>query len=174
MSSENWRNIPVLEAEYPSFSANLAGPLPSTIRLFLHSLNNPELLGGGDCVTLDYADRRKHPRVEVARAIFIEVVHRGSRSESDNTIIRCETVDISTGGLRIHVPQTIAAGSQLNIAAPMEDWKENLELVGEAMWVKPVEDGRGFWVGLELRDSNRDNMEKWCRVVHTLTSTLPG
>lgn len=119
----------------------------------------------------DYTDRRKHERIDVVQAIFIEIISRGSRSESDNIILKCETVDISVSGLRIHVPQSIPRGSQLNLAVPMEDWKENLELVGEAMWVKPVDAGEGFWVGLELRDSKRENMEKWFKVVHKLSST---
>jgi len=125
-------------------------------------------------VTLDYTDRRKHQRIEVVKAIYIEVVSRRGRGESDNAIIRCETVDVSVSGLRIYVTQAIAKGSTLNIAVPMEDWKENLELVGEAVWVKPLETGEGFWVGLELRDSNLENMRKWFKVVHTLSSTPPG
>jgi PilZ domain len=125
-------------------------------------------------VTLDYTDRRRHQRIEVVKAIFIEVVGRGSRGESDNAIIRCETVDVSVSGLRIYVTQAIAQGSRLNIAVPMDDWKENLELVGEAVWVKPLENGEGFWIGLELRDSNLENMRKWFKVVHTLSSTPPG
>ena len=124
-------------------------------------------------MTLDYTDRRKHQRIEVVKAIFIEVVSRSSRGESNNTIIRCETVDVSVSGLRIYVTQAIAKGSTLNIAVPMDDWKENLELVGEAVWVKPLENGEGFWVGLELRDSNLENMKKWFKVVHTLSSIPP-
>ena len=124
-------------------------------------------------VAQDYQNRRKHQRIEVAQAIFIEVVNRRSRSESENTIIRCETVDVSVGGLKVYVSDSIAIGSRLNIAVPMEGWKENLELVGEAVWVRPAEGKEGFWVGLELRDSTRDNMEKWFRVVHSLSSTPP-
>ena len=52
----------------------------------------------------------------------------------------------------------------------MDDWKENLELVGEAMWCRPAEGKPGYWVGLELKDSSREDMEKWCKVVHTLSS----
>ena len=122
----------------------------------------------------DYTDRRRHQRIEVVKAIFIEVVSRGSRRESENTIFRCETVDISVGGLRIYMPQLIPQGSRLNISVPMDDWKENLELVGDAMWVKPVEKGEGFWVGLELHDSSRDSMAKWFKVVHTLSSSIPA
>lgn len=118
-----------------------------------------------------YFDRRKHQRIEVVRAIFIEVVRRGNRSESANTIIRCETVDISVGGLKIHVPQPIPHGSRLNIAVPMDDWKENLELVGDAVWVQPADDGNGFWVGLELHDTDRSSMEKWFKVVLSLGNT---
>jgi hypothetical protein len=120
-----------------------------------------------------HTEKRKHQRIEVEQVLFIEIVNRRSRSESENTIIRCETVDVSVGGLKIYVSNSIALGSRLNIAVPMEGWKENLELVGEAVWVRPAEGKQGFWVGLELRDSNRDNMEKWFRVVHSLSSTPP-
>ena len=121
-------------------------------------------------MTYDYSDRRRHQRTEVVQAIYVEVVSRGRRSEADNTIIKCEAVDISVSGLRIFVPQSIKQGSTLNIAVPLDDWKENLELVGEAMWVKPVDDREGFWVGLELQDSCREDMEKWFKVVHRLSS----
>jgi hypothetical protein len=117
----------------------------------------------------DYLERRKHPRIAIERAIYVEVVGRGSRSEAQNQILRCETLDVSVGGLRIWVPEPIDQGSKLNIAAPMEDWKENLELVGQAMWSREADDGDGYWVGLELKDSTREDMEKWFTVVHRLT-----
>lgn len=122
----------------------------------------------------EYFDRRKHQRIEVVRALFIEVVRRGNRSESQNTIIRCETVDISVGGLKIYVTEVIPQGCRLNIAVPMDDWKENLELAGDCVWVRPADDGKGYWVGLELHDSDRDSMQKWFRVVHSLSSSPPA
>ena len=121
-------------------------------------------------MTHDFTDRRKHERIEVVQAIFIEVVGKGSRSEADNPIIRCETVDVSVGGLKILVPEEIVTGSRLNLAVPMDDWKENLELVGEAMWCRLAEGKPGYWVGLELKDSSREDMERWFKVVHTLSA----
>lgn len=121
-----------------------------------------------------YIDRRRHRRFEVAKAIFIEVVNRKNQRESDNTVFRCETVDVSVSGLRVYVPLLIAQGSRLNIAVPMEGWKENLELVGKAVWVQPVETGEGCWVGLELDDTDRASMEKWFKVVHSLSRRPPG
>lgn len=120
-------------------------------------------------MSFNYTEKRKHQRVHVERAIFVEVETPGSRTEAQNQILRCETLDVSVGGLRIWVPEKIMEGSKLNIAAPMEDWKENLELVGKAMWVRPAEDQEGFWVGLELADSSRDDMEKWLQVVYRLS-----
>ena len=46
--------------------------------------------------------------------------------------------------------------------------EENLELVGEAKWVREAGDRAGYWVGLELQDSSREDMEKWFRVVKRL------
>lgn len=118
-------------------------------------------------MSYDFVDRRQHPRIDVVKAIFIEVVRRGGRA--DDAIMRCEAVDVSVGGLRLYVPAAIEPGSTLNLAVPMEDWKENLELVGEARWCQSAHDGDGYWVGLELKDTTHDNMERWCKVVHQLT-----
>ena len=117
----------------------------------------------------DYSDRRKHPRINVEMAIYIEVVEPDSRSEADNTIVRCETVDISVGGLRILVPDPVPEGRTVNIAVPMGEWKENLELVGKVLWVKAVGTKPGHWVGLELEDASREDMGKWFKVVHSLS-----
>ncbi|MCP5165317.1 MAG: PilZ domain-containing protein [Pseudomonadales bacterium] len=121
----------------------------------------------------EFQERRKHPRIDVSWAIYIEVVGRGSRTEADNVIVRCETVDVSVGGLKIWVPEPIAQGSQLNIAVPMDDWKENLELAGRVMWTRAADDGKGFWLGLELADSSHDDMRKWYEAVQHLQSHAP-
>lgn len=119
-------------------------------------------------VEQDYIERREYPRIAVERAIYIEVASRASRSEADSTIFRCETVDISVGGLRIRVPEPIVQGSKLNIGVPMDEWKENLELAGEVMWVGRADDDNGYWVGLQLEDTSREDMEKWYRAVQFL------
>jgi len=116
----------------------------------------------------DTSDRRRHPRFTVGPAIYIEVVERGGRSGVDNTVIRCETLDVSVGGLRIAVPIAIPQGAMLNIAVTTEDWKDNLELVGKAMWVKEAGKEQGFWVGLELQDSSHEDMARWFKVVQKL------
>ena len=119
-------------------------------------------------MTDDFSERRKHPRVDVSWAIYIEVVSRGNRSEAHNTIVRCETVDVSVGGLRVWVPEPIAQGSKLNIAVPMDEWKENLELAGKVMWAREAGDQAGYWLGLELEDSSHDDMRKWYEAVQHL------
>ena len=119
-------------------------------------------------MTGDSVDRRRHERFSFEQSIYLEVIERGSRSEADNTIIRCETLDVSVGGLRIAVPIAIPQGAMLNIAVPTEDWKDNLELVGKAMWVKEAGKEQGFWVGLELQDSSHEDMARWFKVVQKL------
>ena len=125
-------------------------------------------------MTYDNNDRRKHPRVDVERAIYIEVVKPGSRSEAHNTVLRCETVDVSVAGLRIWVAENVPARSKLNIAVPMDEWKENLELAGKVMWAREAEGQSGYWLGLELEDSSREDMEKWFKVVQFLQQKNQG
>ncbi|MEM9255737.1 MAG: PilZ domain-containing protein [Pseudomonadota bacterium] len=113
-------------------------------------------------------ERRRFERYEVVQAIFIEVVNPGSRRESENCILRCETVDVSKQGLRIFSNEFIEPGTKLNIAVPQEGWVENLELAGESRWTTPAEGRSGYWVGLELQDTSRDNMAKWFKIVSQL------
>lgn len=120
-------------------------------------------------MTSDISNRRRHERVEVAQAIFIEEIKKGPGKKTSGEVIRCETVDVSVQGLKIHVPTELKAGSKLNIAVPQDGWVENLELQGEARWVRPATDGNGFWVGLELQDTSRENMEKWFKTVSLLS-----
>ena len=110
-------------------------------------------------------DRRRFARYDVVQAIYIEVVTPGSRRETENPIIRCETVDISMQGLRVTSPERIEPGTNLNIAVPQDGWVENLELHGVARWLGEADDGKNFWVGLELLDTSRDNMETWFKIV---------
>lgn len=119
---------------------------------------------------LEYPERRGHERLCVVQAIFVEVSPGGGRRGGDSKVIRCETVDVSVAGLRLLVPEPIAAGSTLDIAVPMSDWQDNLELVGEAKWCHAARGKPGFWVGIELKDTTRENMEKWCIVVHQLSA----
>lgn len=117
------------------------------------------------------AERRQHERIEFVQAIYIEITGRKHRSESSNTILRCETVNVSISGLKLHVPEIIPAGSRLNLAVPLENGRDNLELTGEAVWAEPDQENTGCWVGLQLDDSDRESMEKWFRVVHSLSNT---
>ena len=113
-------------------------------------------------------NRRQYPRFSVEKAIYLEVVGRESRSEADNTIFRCNTLDISVAGLRVWVQEPVAEGSKVNIAVPEKEWKENLELAGKVMWSREAGDKPGFWLGLELDDTTHENMERWFKVVQRL------
>lgn len=116
----------------------------------------------------NFIERRKHERIGVTQAIYLEILQRGHRRSTSNTVIKCETVDVSVQGLCIYVPNEIAPGTRLNIAVPEDGWVENLELSGEARWIRKARDGVGFWLGLELQDTSQENMEKWFKTVSLL------
>jgi len=117
-------------------------------------------------------ERRKHKRVEIEHAIFVEVVSGRRSSEGSNDLIKCKTVDISVEGLCIFVPIKIAVGSHLNIAVPAEGWIDNLELEGVARWIRDAKTGSGYWVGMELRDTSRENMAEWFKIVSRMRKKI--
>ena len=115
-----------------------------------------------------FSEKRRHERIAIAKSIYLEVVPRGVVRNRQAAVMKCEAVDVSVKGLRLLVPSEITPGSILNIAVPEEGWIENLELVGEARWVQKADTREGYWLGLELRDTHRENMEKWFKVVSLL------
>ncbi len=115
----------------------------------------------------DYVEKRRHERVAARLSIYVEVVARQG-TEGSNPIFRTESVDVSRGGLRLWSPQEIPAGRRLHLAIPLDDWTDNLELEGRAVWACEAGDRPGYWIGLQLEDAGREAMEKWFTVVHRL------
>ena len=119
-------------------------------------------------------ERRAYKRIDYVQPIYIEIASRKRRPESLNTILKCETVNVSVGGLKVFVPEPIPEGSRLNLAVPLENGKNNLELTGKAVWMQPSDNDDGCWVGLQLDDSDQESMEKWFRVVYSLSCGTPA
>lgn len=123
---------------------------------------------GTNTLGQNFTERRKHERIGITQPIYLEILQRGRRRSTKNEVLRCETVDISVQGLCIYVPLEIPPGTRLNIAVPESNWIENLELSGEARWIRKTKDGKGYWLGLELQDTSRENMERWFKTVSML------
>ena len=116
----------------------------------------------------DFSDRRLYPRIDVVRAIFLQITPPGSGYGDEGPILKCETVDVSVRGLRLLVPEEVPIGSRLEIAIPEEGWIENLELSGMARWIQRAEDQNGYWLGLELHETDKETTEKWYEMVENM------
>ena len=79
----------------------------------------------------NFIERRKHERIGVTQAIYLEILQRGHRRSTSNTVIKCETVDVSVQGLCIYVPNEIAPGTE---------WERVSKLCDFA--AKPVKDAK--------------------------------
>ncbi|MEH6589613.1 MAG: PilZ domain-containing protein [Halioglobus sp.] len=116
----------------------------------------------------DSSDRRRHERKNVVHDIYVEVAKRGVRSEAHTTIFKCETVDVSSSGLKLISPQDIAIGATLNVAVPMQNWQDSLEFIALVKWSQELEEKDGFWIGLELQQESEEKTVNWLNVVKQL------
>ncbi len=57
----------------------------------------------------NFNERREHERVDARLSIFVEVVERTGGREAGNRILRSHSVDVSAGGLKLWLPELIAA-----------------------------------------------------------------
>lgn len=119
------------------------------------------------------AEKRAHERYNLRLAIFVEVLSPGD-SQSQNRVFRSETVDVSARGLRLWLPEAVAVGRRLHLAIPLENLRESLELEGRAVWSAEANDRPGYWVGLQLDDASREDMERWFLVVQRLRRQAAG
>jgi PilZ domain len=92
--------------------------------------------------------------------VFVEVVARMGNSEA--SLLECEVVDASYGGLRVCVESELMVGTILPLRVELQGMKENLYLTGEVRWCRAKEDGRiGYLAGFELLNSTDTDIKLW-------------
>jgi PilZ domain len=107
-------------------------------------------------------DRRSHWRTPQAATLFMQL-RAGSPDGEERRTIKCESADLSRGGLRIVV------GSAISVGAPIEAWIKiqgapgNFYLTGTVRWCN-VESPDRTEIGVALRDAPGTDYKLWRRM----------
>lgn len=95
-------------------------------------------------------ERRYHPRVEVRLAC--DVLVRDADTGADRRLAPAETLDLSASGVRLALPEPLAADTQARITLPLPDGATH---ACEARVVRGGADGAGegarYWVAFEFQ-----------------------
>jgi c-di-GMP-binding flagellar brake protein YcgR len=96
-------------------------------------------------------DRRREVRVSAENKVILEPLGESAgRAESQPYCLLTE--DISPGGCRILSSRSFPAATLLSVELPLSKVKKMIKTKGEVRWVRSVEDGELFEMGIEFID----------------------
>ncbi len=113
----------------------------------------------------DGANQRRYERLNADLAVYIEVA---ATAGEEGTILRTETIDVSSRGFRVWCPKDLPVDSILQLAAEMPGSDEVLVLAGQIRWTRPADYNDGHWIGFELFNATDSDIEKWETLVGEL------
>ncbi len=101
--------------------------------------------------TKSFKERRREPRIGGENKIFlIPIGERAAAGEAPSSCLL--TRDISPGGCRILSDRSFPARTPLKIELVLSGLKKVIKTKGEVRWVKSLEDGVLFEMGIEFLD----------------------
>jgi len=96
-------------------------------------------------------DRRREDRVSAENKVVLEPLV-GSPDKPESQPYCVLTEDISPGGCRVLSSQSFPAATLLSVELPLSKVKKMIKTKGEVRWVRSVEDGELFEMGIEFID----------------------
>jgi len=116
-------------------------------------------------------EKRRHLRLPLESAVFIELLSPLAGNAQSGRVVRCRTLDVSRGGLRVNLSQPLTAGAILQIGIDMPGSDETLYLAGEVRWRTPDPQRPGTWMaGFALLDAEGSDIDGWVRLLAGLDS----
>jgi hypothetical protein len=106
-------------------------------------------------------DRRHALRTPRKEDLFVQLsaTHSGA---PDRRTLKCESADLSHGGLRLAVNEALPAGALLELWIKLRGARRNYYLVGDVRWC--VEGAHGFDVGVGVKDAPATDYKTWRRL----------
>lgn len=106
-------------------------------------------------------DRRTHWRTLRTETLFMQLRVSVPGGEERRTL-RCESADLSRGGLRIAVATEVPVGSLIEAWIKVQGEPSNFYLVGQVRWC--TAQAQGAEIGVALKDAPGTDYKTWRRV----------
>jgi len=125
---------------------------------------NPESAAGSEHrlpVEVVMKERRGSPRLEEQRSVKVTVLSMPKAPELENKIFECTTEDVSARGLRFYADTALPQGSAIELRLSAADSSGAFWHVGRVRWVKPMDDGIRYAVGVHFTETPEATLEAW-------------
>lgn len=107
----------------------------------------------------DGSERRQSSRVTIDADLYIELESAMPGDDTPANIVKCEALDVSSGGLQAKVSCKLVDSSIHTLVLDTHNDDAVYKLTVEVMWVKPIE--AGCYAGLKIYDCDSTEAESW-------------
>lgn len=112
-------------------------------------------------------DKRILERKSKREDVLIELTIQNPNGDYVDKIVSCETVDLSTLGLRLYVSESIAKGTVMDLCVRFATGDEFF-LTAELRWIKPLADKGWYFAGFEIYEGENTDYVEWAKHVASL------
>jgi len=114
-------------------------------------------------------ENRTQPRLDERSTIFIETRAASEPGRQQESILICNSVEISASGVRVCVDDEFEPGAILQLGIELPELEQPLYVVGEVRWCQPVnKPDVGYYVGFKLLESDGTDFEIWTELVQEM------
>jgi len=107
-------------------------------------------------------DQRKNKRFTSQGNLQSEVIVSEDCPELAGQNIPCESINISAEGIQISLKDHVPVGTKLDLWVSIPKSKhKTFHLIASVCWIKLTKDEKGYRSGLEVTESDKNDLEKW-------------
>lgn len=117
---------------------------------------------------MDMNDKRQSERRNCQEDVYLEITSLNEEGDYVDQVIACETVDMSSTGLKLYVNEAIVSGTVLDLCVNYKSANRKFFLTAEVKWVTPLADEGWYFVGFELYEADNTDIQAWADWVKTL------
>lgn len=123
---------------------------------------------------MDGKNQRRFFRLPVETRVFVEIESPAPGSLGPGKVARCETLEVSQGGLRLRVNESVTVGAILQIGVELSGKDEPFYLVGQVRWRMQDKTAVGNWIaGFEILNAMGSDVEQWETALQVMDDKVP-
>ena len=118
--------------------------------------------------------RRQYLRLPLESRVFIELESPPPGSLGPGKVARCETLEVSRGGLRVRLGEAVTVGAILQIGVELPGKEEPFHLVAQARWRQQDTEQPDTWIaGFEILNAAGSDVERWHAALQVMDGQPP-
>lgn len=111
---------------------------------------------------MSHPHRRRYFRLPIESRVFVELESPPPGSLGPGKVARCDTLEVSEGGLKVRLGESVTVGAILQIGVELPGKDEPFYLVGQVRWRKQDLERPGRWLaGFEILNAAGSDIEQW-------------